>query len=499
VRRRWYPKGGPETSPSQATLSIKRLGIILPLGRGKEKSDTLQERHTTALGKLLTLRRLWMNFSWSMEAILTAITTILVPTLAYGCELWETDMIKGMAEKLWYGMVKRTLGWHGNIQRKALYLALGLPSMEAYRLHLRTRAILRMLRNPNHPAHLSPTTHVTDEMRAEWLERGWQVEKTVKPTKAKWKAHSEASTDRAKALGIGTEKGRSWQEWALHLAESADIGENRRTVFTDGSVLDDGRAGAGWAYFKGGTVHAPLGRGLTSGDAEARACINAIAQKDGPWLIPTDSTTALHLLAGDPDEVPTYVAEARADSRDITIGWIKGHAEIADNERADAEARMGAEEVPEDSPVSTFSLAWGKKLDTDMWEADKTDPYWGSGRVRKWWKSAARTLLRIRQAAGPCVLCGHETGNTRHIMVICPEFEKDRIETSLYNPNGPSERRGHPGWECWLSEKQHGDTENFIRRVAAKWKEKGAYPLERSVEPYGDKVARDGLGEEEEE
>lgn len=77
-------------------------------------------------------------------------------------------------------------------------------------------------------------------------------------------------------------------------------------------------------------------------------------------------------------------------------------------------------------------------------------------------------------------------------MLECRELETDRVESGLYNPARPDEPRGHPGWESWLSKEEHHRTEDFIRRVAVRWRVGVVYPLEKGVEPHGDAVARDG-------
>jgi len=332
-------------------------------------------------------------------------------------------------------------------------------------------------------------------MRAEWLDPTAAEELLVFSPHSTWKKHPFATVEDAKAKGIGMDKGMTWQEWATALAEGADISENRRTVFTDASVLDDGRAGAGWSVFKGDKGRLPLPKGRVSGDAETIACIESLKGKSGPWLVLTDSTTAWDILTSENAEVPPCVAEARKDPRDIVIGWVKGHSDIEGNETADLEAKEAANQSDPEAKMEDFTLAWAKKKDSDLWNEDKKEPYWGGGNVLTWRKANARTLLRVRQAYGKCVLCGEgeeDGNNTRHLMTRCPALEGDREVSGLFNPNGPQEGRGHPGWESWLSEKEHRKTEKFLARLAEKWREKGAYPQERGVEPYGDKVARDG-------
>ena len=486
----------PHNIPLPKTECIERLGVELSLRQGNGRFDKLEKRYNFAQSKLTLLRRMWINHRWSLDAMLTMATTVLLPTVTYGCELWSNAGMINAAEKMWYGMVKRLLGWHGSIQQEALMYAMGIPSVRAYREHLRRRACIRMFRSRDHPAHASPTTKTTDEMKGEWLDPKMEPEALVPAGRSTWKVHLHATTQAAKEAGVGTESGRSWEDWAAHITESADLEEDRRTIFTDGSVLDDGRAGAGWSTYEGESAGLFVGKGMTSGDAEVLACIKALEGRSGKWLVLTDSMTAIDWLTGQQDSLPTTIVEARRDARDIQVGWVKGHTGIPGNDRADEEAKRAASSGDPDSPVQVFTLSWAKKEDTDRWEEAKHHSYWGNGRVRKWRKSAARSLLRVRQATGKCPLCDHGSDKqeniTRHVMTECLELEDDRRESSLYNPARVGEPRGHPGWESWLSEEEHGHTELFLDRVAARWKECGAYPLERSVEAYGDEAAQAG-------
>ena len=372
---------------------------------------------------------------------------------------------------------------------------LGIPTVRAYREHLRRRATIRMLRNPDHPAWKCPSTLITDEMREESIPPTMTLESHRRSRGTTWKVHPEATVERAKEKGIGDEGRMTWQQWATRILESADLSEGRITVFTDGSILEDGRAGAGWAFSDGRGGGAALGKGKTSGDAEVEACMRAVEGITNPVLVLTDSTMAIEYLTQEGGYFPKRVAEARQDPRDIMIGWIKGYAGVTLNERADSTAKEAAESVDPDIAPMTFTLAWLTQEDTKKWAADMTEPHWGNGRVRTWGKAAARSLIRIRQATGPCTLCGEgetEGNNTRHVMLECGALEEARLRSGIQLIHGFENRREHPGWDAWLSAEEHRKTEKFVSAVARAWQQKKLYPREAKLEPYGDKVMREG-------
>jgi len=117
-------KGWPSNLPRPTTDAITRLGMRIPIDLGRTNFSTLQTREGAAKIKMRILRGSWRTHAWTLEGMVMAATAIILPTLAYGCELWGSVKILETAEKMWYNIIKSLLGWHGPIQRKALYAAL---------------------------------------------------------------------------------------------------------------------------------------------------------------------------------------------------------------------------------------------------------------------------------------------------------------------------------------------------------------------------------------
>jgi len=488
--------GWPEGLPPPQEKTVTRLGIPIPVNNKWHDNSHLSKRIAMMQSKAALIRRMGNQLAWDMDTILAAAVAILLPTVAYGCELWEKGSTVENAEREWYRAIKGILGWHGKIKRTTLFLALAIPSVEEYRLHLRRRATIRILKNPDHPARHSPTSGITDAMAGEWLPSQATPPEMTQSSQTGWSSHPLATKATTESRKVGTDEGMSWEDWTNCIVNDAITEEGRKVVFSDASVLDDGRAGAGWVDATGGGFltnadRAPLGKGMTSGDAETLACSKAYGGRPGRWLVLTDSTTAIDALTGPHNVAEREVAEARRNGVDVQIGWIKGHADIPGNEKADSEAKAAAESQPQDIPMTRFTTAWARKEDTKKWNESKTDPFWGEGRVRTWNKASARTLLRTRQATSKCPLCEHDNpGNniTRHVMIECEPAETLRIRTKLYNPARPDENRGYAGWDSWLSAEEHRNTEAFLKALAKAWSLAGALPEERGCEPYGDRV-----------
>ena len=151
---------------------------------------------------------------------------------------------------------------------------------------------------------------------------------------------------------------RTAQEWR-------DLG---RTVWTDGSRLEDGRVGAAWAWWQEGEWRGDgsfLGTNKEVFDAEVYALLGAIRllndreETGADYTVFSDSQAAIfrlhHEECGPAQALAraaiTAAQELRARGNDITIRWKPSHRGVAGNERADALAReAAAEELRRETP-----------------------------------------------------------------------------------------------------------------------------------------------------
>ena len=147
------------------------------------------------------------------------------------------------------------------------------------------------------------------------------------------------------------------KEDALRVAQ--EWRDLERTVWTDGSRLEDGRVGAAWAWWQGGEWRGDgsfLGTNKEVFDAEVYALLGAIrllsdrGETGADYTVFSDSQAAifrlLHEECGPAQALAraaiTASQELRARGNDITIRWTPSHRGVVGNERADALARGAA-------------------------------------------------------------------------------------------------------------------------------------------------------------
>ena len=132
-----------------------------------------------------------------------------------------------------------------------------------------------------------------------------------------------------------------------------------RTVWTDGSRLEDGRVGAAWAWWQEGEWRRDgsfLGTNKEVFDAEVYALLEAIRllndreETGADYTVFSDSQAAIfrlhHEECGPAQALAraaiTAAQELRARGNDITIRWTPSHRGVVGNERADTLAREAA-------------------------------------------------------------------------------------------------------------------------------------------------------------
>lgn len=466
-------KGWPDNIPRPHPEAVTRLGITLPISNemGMVK-ETLKTRISEAFAKTQLIRTMRIKQGWDVAMATMAATTVILPVIAYGCEVWDSSTIAEDADQAWCQCVKHIMGWQGDIASHAVFAALGAPSIESYRAHLRRRLCIRIMMTPNHPS--ATPGPVTQAMLDEWLPAGATWTKMEQAVDTTWKVHELLNFDKAQDKRIGEVLAMSWVEWVQRNVDDAILKEGLTVFFIHGLVLGDDRAGAGWVRaYRGGRFDRQqaisLKKGFTTEEAEIEAIAMAIEGTDGPVLVLTNSKTAITRLTEQQLEPVSYSTnKLRARGGTSFIGWVE---RVEGNRLAEVAARQKANMIPSDAPTTHISVAWAQRLETQMWTKDRTHEYWGSNRLTQWKPNNIRTLFRVRQAHGICALCKGKGRNlTRHIMVECPKLEADRKASKLFISSIPGQSRGYAGWIVWLGSKEHKHTEDFMCRVEKAWR-----------------------------
>ena len=141
------------------------------------------------------------------------------------------------------------------------------------------------------------------------------------------------------------------KEEALRMAR--EWTDQERTVWTDGSRLNNGRVGAAWAWQQGGEWREEgifLGTNKEVFDAEVFATHRAVdllnrrGEREQHYTVFSDSQVAIfrvqHEECGPAQALARTTIDAShqlwARGNDVTIRWTPSHQEVAGNERADA-------------------------------------------------------------------------------------------------------------------------------------------------------------------
>ena len=402
------------------TEKVKRLGVIL------DDHLDFAEHWRHRIGKarsLLGALGVVGNSKWGMSPVsLRAAYTGMVHTVAsWGVEIgwrgqkeWRHEMTL-----LQNAAMRKTLcAVKGSSGRKANVLA-AVEDVEAFARAATGRFLARTLCDPPRAGVGVVDESIAGEGR---LSFGGDC----------WRGHVDV-------VDLGPCKSSASVVWERAIKEA---GERRLVVYTDGSRDGDGRVGGGW--------HAPgLGAGSVAVGSIATVWDGEVAGIRQPLmmapevdvLVLSDSTAALQAIKGaarsahghtrDLVQVVDEIGRRSLLGLSTQFGWVKAHAGIVGNERADLMAKAGCRESLLPQITEGGVTAYWKDVRT----RERAQRGLGSGLVVRWNRRAVLRYTHLRVGKGDmgewrrvigtgdslCRLCGVEGETGTHLVFGCQE------------------------------------------------------------------------------
>ena len=235
-------------------------------------------------------------------------------------------------------------------------------------------------------------------------------------------------------VDMGSCKSSTSKVWEQAIKE---VGERRLVVYTDGSRDGGGRVGGGWHAPGNGAGSVAVGSVATVWDGEVAGIRQALRMApEVDMLVLSDSTTALQAIVRaarsgrgrtrDLVEVVDEVGRRSLLGLSTRFGWVKAHAGIDGNERADLMAKAGCRESILPQVTEGGVRAYWK----DVRNGERAQRGLGYGRVVRWDRRAVLRYTHLRVGKGDlgewrrvigaegtlCRLCGVEGETGTHLI-----------------------------------------------------------------------------------
>lgn len=386
----------PDREPFENPKLVRWLGVFLdPILSFRGHVDTWCSKAKRVGDALRSLSN--TQSGAPPQAMLTAVRACAINVALYGAEVWHPG------QKNCYGQDTRVKGHEEVVSRAITHVTRaaipaykttpcaailregGIPPGTVLLGGIRRRAAARIRRlDSYHP--LASRIHRTNTRLGRLA--ALAAPRENQPILSPRPAQSPFATGEAEAIQ------RDKSTPATHIR-----------IYSDGSKLDDGSVGWGYAAWQGRIKIAEgkgsLGRRAEVFDGELAGALRGLrgvttspALRLAPHIhVRLDNASAGSALRSlkptdtDRDYVEPFIEAHKAaceapllvgsDPRSITTEWIPGHAGVPGNEYADKLAKEGAKMAP--PPDILPSLSWIRH----------SARAWGRSAVREWWRGAA--------------------------------------------------------------------------------------------------------------
>jgi len=443
--RKWNPRSPFKMDGQKLDVSktAKYLGITLD---NKLSFRQHVEGKINTATKLLYQSGRLVSKTWGLTPLRArwVYTSMVRPFLAYGALCWikavESAACEAKLRKMQRIALLQITAAYPSTPTAALEMLTGLRPLH---LHLKEMAIMATVR----------------------LRRGdhWQLRKTA-PHKGWLKTHSDICNQtrlRITALQMPEdETSSSWLDPPIFTVKIPERSEatNREydseTILchTDGSKLENGKAGAG-AVISGEGIQAnltiPLGTIATVYQAEIRA-IQMAAEfllEEGITgrlvVFRVDNQAALRSLGGRRNQSKTVkecssILNGLAQGNEVALEWVPGHAGVSGNEEADAAAKIGASMTPiGPEPHVPVPDAHIREQVSKFFREEHRKAWWEEKRFRQ-----TKEAVGWAPSALPKILMGLDREAIRHLIQVITghsvlEAHRFRSDTKVSDPICP--------------------------------------------------------------
>ena len=268
-----------------------------------------------------------------------------------------------------------------------------------------------------------------------------------------WRGHVEV-------VDLGPCKSSTPEVWERAIKEA---GGEKLVVYTDGSGDNDGRVGGGWHGAGNGAGSVAVGTIATVWDGEVAGIRQALRMaSEVDLLVLLDSTAALQAIVRaahngrgrtrDLVEVVDEVGRRGLLGLSTQFGWVKAHAGIGGNERADLMAKAGCRESLLPQVTEGGVRAYWKGIRS----GERAQRGLGSGRLVRWDRRAVLRYTHMRVGKGDVGEWRRVIGNEGTQYRLCGVEE----ETGTHLVFGCEESYGLRPWN-WASWEEMDDKEKW--------------------------------------